>query len=119
MIPEDFESFGALAALAVMSPEELAAVQSGLTVLATHTLANVLRDKRAPAAARVSAANSVLDRAERQAERNRDPAEKELSELTLLELDALVRQIELKRSAASAQDAQVLEHRPHNPLTKQ
>jgi hypothetical protein len=79
-----------------------------LTRLAVETIGDVMQDRKAPAAARVAAANSWLDRAERAIERSRPMDEKDGNELTAGELGALVRRLELKLAAAQAQDAVVL-----------
>jgi hypothetical protein len=89
-------------------PSQFEADCAKLYRLAVDALDDVLRDPKAPAAARVSAANSVLDRAERAIERSRPADQKELNELTAGELGALVRRLELKYAAAQAQDAAVL-----------
>lgn len=96
-------------------PAEFTENANRLVKLAEDALERVLRNKKAPASAVVSAANSVLDRAERAAERHRDPMEREVGDLTLAELDAIVRRLELQRSAQSAQDAQIIGPAPDNP----
>ena len=92
-----------------------------LAPLAHQTLQRVLSNPKTPASAAVAAANAVLDRRERAIERERreDPANKTLGELTLAELDAVIRALDLKRAAQSAEDAQVIEHRPGNPSQDQ
>lgn len=93
-------------------PAEFVDSAQRMLKLAEETLEEVMRDKRAPAPARVSAANSVLDRQERAAERaQRSAAEKEINELTPAELASIIRRLELQRAAAAAEDAQVIEHK--------
>jgi hypothetical protein len=81
--------------------------------LAVGTLINVMRNEKAPASARVSAANSVLDRAGigvrkgEQAALAKDPENMNLDELNTF-IQAGAAALASKRSSATAEDAVIV-----------
>jgi hypothetical protein len=90
------------------SPDEFANNCANLVNDAFKALKDVLTDRKSPAAARVAAANAVLDRAERAIERSRPLEEREPADLSAGELASLVRKLERRLAAETAQDAQIL-----------
>lgn len=92
-------------------PDEFVEASRNLVSLANATLAEIMASDRAPAAARVSAANAVLDRDDRARARERDRSlqDKTLGELTVAELEALALSLARKKAALEAVDAQIIE----------
>lgn len=104
----------------IVIPEGIAERAAFIVELAERTLVDVMTDTRAQAAAKVSAAHAILDRADKQTERlERAARERELGELSAADLETILRQLMLKRNATNAQDAQVIGERPGIPLLDQ